>query len=271
MRRTASTLRDVDVFAQPDSLVTFGWGGEDLTALGPTCQAVVIVDVLRFTSAVSVACNQGGVVLPFEWDHDAAATYAIENKASVAERERGRGRWTLSPTDLALLPAGTRLVLPSPNGSALSFRAASLGCGVVAGSLRNADAVARYLVPIVLDGERVAVIAAGERWRTGDGGHGPLRPAVEDLLGAGAVLSRLAARLTSDLAKEFSPEARAAAAAFVDAEPYLAARLASSASGRELRERGWDDDVATCSELDADEVVPVLTGNCYVHVAMDVA
>lgn len=79
-----------------------------------------------------------------------------------------------------------RLVLPSPNGSAIASATAGT---VVAACLRNATAVARWLGFRLADsGTAVTVIAAGERWPDGS-----LRPALEDLLGAGALLSALCA------------------------------------------------------------------------------
>src|SRR5262245_15472848 len=44
--------------------VRFGWGLEDLAVLAPGSTAVVIVDVLRFTTAVSVAVGRGAHVFP---------------------------------------------------------------------------------------------------------------------------------------------------------------------------------------------------------------
>jgi 2-phosphosulfolactate phosphatase len=147
-------------------------------------------------------------------------------------------------------------VLPSPNGSALSVQAADRAPVVVAGCLRNAAAVAAYLQGAAT----VSVIAAGERWPGDAGPHtGPLRPAVEDLLGAGAVLSRLAALTAVPL----SPEARAAVAAF-EAAADLERELRECASGQELRRRGWDDDVAAAAQLDADAAAPVLRDGGYV-------
>lgn len=235
----------------------FGWGEEDLHRLAAAADAVVLVDVLRFTTAVSVAVSRGATVLPYRWRDASAAAFAAEHDAELAgTREDPATPWSLSPADLAAIPGGTRLVLPSPNGSALSVQAAGRAPIVVAGCLRNAAAVAAHL----RGATTVSVIAAGERWPGDAGPHtGPLRPAVEDLLGAGAVLSRLAA-LT---AVRLSPEARAAAAAYESVRD-LEQELRECASGQELLRRGWNDDVAAAAHLDADTAAPVLRDGGYV-------
>ena len=91
-----------------------------------------------------------------------------------------------------------RLVLPSPNGSSISFGPRRRRrCRSSGACLRNRAAVARSR------GSRgtVAVVAAGERWPDGS-----LRPCAEDLWGAGAVLAALLDLGATDL----SPEARVA-------------------------------------------------------------
>ena len=50
--------------AQEGFASRFGWGAEGLEALAEACDVVVIVDVLRFTSAVSVAVAGGSIVSP---------------------------------------------------------------------------------------------------------------------------------------------------------------------------------------------------------------
>jgi len=262
--------RQVIVIAgQRPFAVRFGWGGEDLAALAPVSDLVVIVDVLRFTTAVSVAVSRGAVVLPYRWRDATAAQFAAERHAVLAgRRDDPLAPWSLSPTDLARIPAGTRLVLPSPNGATLSAAASTYGAAPVAGCLRNAAAVGALLAHIVAAGRSAAVIAAGERWPdpSGTAHAGPLRPAVEDLLGAGAVIARTA-KAGALTRTQLSPEARAARAAFDAAAPVLHDELRSSVSGRELRELGWDDDIEAAAQLDVDAAVPLLRDDAFTALA----
>lgn len=234
----------------------FDWGAEGLRSLAPYCAVVVIVDVLRFTTAVCCALESDAVVLPYRWDDDGAAAYAVANDAQLAGR-REDGALSLSPTDLLTVPADTRLVLPSPNGSTLAFMARDLGAThVLAGCIRNATATAGAARRLA-EGGAIGVIAAGERWGV-DGGS--LRPAVEDLLGAGAVLAALDPSASVSHPR-CSPEAAAARAAFVGARPRLYGAISSCASGRELIERGWEDDVATSAAHDVSPMVCRLVAN----------
>ncbi|MCM3922324.1 hypothetical protein ND748_11725, partial [Frankia sp. AiPs1] len=129
--------------AQHPFRLRFGWGGEDLDVLAAPGGTVVIVDVLRFSTAVSVAVTRGARVWSCRRDDEDAPRRAAELGAVLAAPGRGHpaGRWSLSPTDLGAIPAGTRLLLPSPNGSALSAAAARGPATPVAGCPRNATAV----------------------------------------------------------------------------------------------------------------------------------
>lgn len=244
-------MSDIDWFDQDGYGLRFGWGPNGLRRLAPLAEVVVIVDVLSFSTAVDVALGRGAVVLPYKWHDGNEDAYGEANAAVVASKSPGPNRLSLRPSSLAETASGTRLVLPSPNGSALAFGAAEAGARrVVVASLRNAGAVARSL-NVEGPGQTIALIAAGERWR---GTTGPLRPAIEDLLGAGAVLRALGR------AAEASPEALVAMAAFNDAEPALAERLRACGSGRELIGRGFAADVELAADCDASTVVPVLVG-----------
>jgi 2-phosphosulfolactate phosphatase len=233
--------------------VRFDWGLQGLDAVRDGCRALVIVDVLRFTSAVSVAVSRGATVIPYAWARADADEFAAGHDAELAGTVRGAGAWSLSPTDLQRASPDLRLVLPSPNGAALAAWASdSVDEGQVAAAcLRNAGAAGTWLA----DRLPAAVVAAGERWADGS-----LRPGIEDLIGAGAVLAAAAAAGAPGL----SPEARAAVAVFEAARGDLPAVLADSVSGRELADRGWADDVETAAQLDADAVVPVLDSGAFV-------
>jgi 2-phosphosulfolactate phosphatase len=229
-------------------VVRFEWGPTGAAAVA--APVTVVVDVLSFTTTLSVAVERGMTVYPFRWKDERAASYAEERDAVLARGRSERAGVSLSPVSVRAAQGVERLVLPSPNGSTISLGLAEAGSTVVGASLRNAAAVARW---VHARGGDVAVVAAGERWPDGS-----LRPAVEDLWGAGAVIAGLV-----DLgATGLSTEARVAEQA------YRAARLpddlAACASGRELVDLGFPDDVAVAAELDASEVVPVLRGEAFV-------
>ena len=169
-------------FDQKNSDIRFEWGLKGVQTLAPISDVIMIVDVLSFTSCVDVVVGNGGVVFPYRGEADALPTFAEARNAVVASRNRDHHTGlSLSPHALMNAPAGTRLVLPSPNGSRLSLATGEVV--TMAGCLRNAQAVAHKASQL---GKRISVIAAGERWPDGS-----LRPSLEDLLGAGAILSYL--------------------------------------------------------------------------------
>ncbi|MFI8368838.1 2-phosphosulfolactate phosphatase [Streptomyces sp. NPDC085466] len=239
--------------------VAFGWGPVEARALAPAC--VVVVDVLSFTTTVGVAVEGGTAVHPYRWRDATAAAYAREKDAVLAvgrSEATATHPWSLSPAALRAAPSPwpARLVLPSPNGSTIAAGAAADGATVIAASLRNRTAVAeRILRDGYASGARpLAVIAAGERWPDGS-----LRPALEDLLGAGAVLDALRA-LAPGL--PLTPEATAAATLWAATEDPAAA-LHGCDSGRELYEYGCPGDVAVAAETDGSTTVPVLVDGAF--------
>ena len=234
---------DPEWLAQGAYEVRCEWGERAVTLLAPLVDVVVIVDVLSFSTCVEVAASRGAVVLPYPSKDAAAAAFARDAGAALAG-ERGTGP-SLSPASLLAIAAGTRLVLPSPNGARLGLAAGATP--VLAGCLRNARAAALAARRF---GSRVAVIPAGERWPDGS-----LRPALEDWLGAGAILRHLPGRA--------SPEARAAASAYEQHRAALRDTIAACASGRELIERGFAEDVAIATAADVSETVPVLVDGAF--------
>jgi 2-phosphosulfolactate phosphatase len=252
---------------QQHALVRMEWGLRGAEAIAPGAGVVVVVDVLRFTTAVTVAVEAGASVYPFPWADESAKEFARRHDAKLAAggldatKPGGGGSdeaLTLSPAAIRAATGLTRLVLPSPNGSALAHALVGAGPRVVGGSLRNRTAVARWIADELIrtGGQPIAVIAAGERWDDGS-----LRPAVEDLWGAGAIIAALSDFGVGDQ----SPEAWAAEASFRGVEEGIAAELADCGSGQELTLKGFSDDVAIAAELDASECVPVLTGERFLN------
>lgn len=213
------------------------------------CAVLVIVDVLSFSTAVDVAVSRGARVHPFpHGDEDAARAEAERVGARLASRVRSGLQLSLSPRSLMQLKAGEAVLLPSPNGSKLSLAGGE--ARMLAGSLRNAAAVAARAVDLAAGGE-ICVVPAGERWPDGS-----LRPAIEDLIGAGAVIEAM------DLPA--SAEAELSRQAFVSVRPQLSETLRSCLSGRELIERGFPEDVEIAGALNVSRIAPLLTDGAYV-------
>lgn len=226
---------------------------------------VVVVDVLSFSTSTSIAVNRGAAVFPYRWHSrgQQLAAYAQRQNAvpAVGRLEARRpdaphDAFSLSPARLAQLPGlPARIVLPSPNGATISVWCADHADEVYAGCLRNAGALGGLLGKRLHEEPQlsVAVIAAGEQWP-----DGALRPAVEDLWGAGAIIAAIGAPRA-----DVSYEARAAADAFLNVRPELRTALPACGSGIELAQRGFEDDVRYAAELDADGLVPQLFNGAF--------
>ncbi|WP_322895121.1 MULTISPECIES: 2-phosphosulfolactate phosphatase [unclassified Yoonia] len=226
------------------------WGLSGVESLIDRADAFVVVDVLSFSTCVDIACANGALVFPFPiHDQEAAQQEADRRNAVLAGRRSDKtARFSLSAPTLRGIAKRTRLLLPSPNGSHISF--AAKGKPILAGCLRNAAAVAEEAMRLVEDGT-LAVIPAGERWQDGS-----LRPAIEDLIGAGAVISALTGTL--------SQEAAVARDVFHSSRPVLLDRLMRSVSGVELCERGFPQDVETAATLNVSACAPVLRDDFYI-------
>jgi 2-phosphosulfolactate phosphatase len=240
-------MSGLDVYSQEPYSVRLEWGRRGSRRAAARGDLRVVVDTLSFSSAVATAVHHGAEVYPCRFRED-AADVAARHEAEVACR-RGewpaQGRYSLSPVSFIGILPGTRVVLPSPNGATCC----RIGRGpVLVGCLLNASALARRVVAVAA-GRPVTVVACGERWQE-RGEDGPLRVAIEDLLGAGAVIASLPG--------DRSPEARVAEAAFRTLRDELPAVLAECGSGRELIERGSAADVAHAASLDRYDRVPAL-------------
>src|SRR5262245_17099856 len=154
------------------------WGTAAVTALAPA-DVTIVVDVFSFTTCVDVATSRGVMILPYPWNDPSAAEFARAQGAELAGKRR-QARYSLDASTYLDAPPGLRCVLPSSNGAQVTLAAAGTAPVVFAGCLRNAHAVADAARQA---GSTFNVIPAGERWADGS-----LRVALEDWLGAGAIL-----------------------------------------------------------------------------------
>lgn len=216
-------------FDQSRYQVRFDWGRDGLTRLA-AADVVVVVDVLGFSTSV----------------------------VDVVERD---GRCAAETFRAPLIGGPPREGLPH-DGLPLAEAAARSGAITWVGALRNASAVADAVLAEQRRRERrnsIAVLAAGN---AAAGGDGPLRFAVEDQLGAGAVIDALAARGID----HSSPEAAAACESFRGLRGAVRHLLTAAASGQEMLDRGLRDEVAHAAEIDASMVVPVLRDGEFVAI-----
>jgi 2-phosphosulfolactate phosphatase len=251
------------VFAQQGFRCRLEWGHRGVRDAARRGDILVIVDVLSFSSAVITGVERGASIRPCVSDAQARdAAQRFGGEVAVHRRDvPDKGRYSLSPLTFRDIAPGTRVFLPSPNGGTAVQIAQSAGAPhVFVGALLNAQATAQVIGGLLRSPEHaVTVLACGERWWTAHD-DGPLRFALEDYLGAGAILSALSdfdAFVPSEkVLPLLSPEARVCAGAFQAVREDIAATLWECGSGRELRAKGFGDDVTHASHLNACDTIP---------------
>ena len=248
------------VIEQDGYAYRLAWGPDGLDALVPHVAVVVIVDTLRFTSAVSAALESGATVIPARWADEGAAGVAAERGALLAGRREDGGP-SLSPTDL-LDAAGRpvpRAAVPERGGDQRARRRARR---------RRRSWPARSATPR----RRPAGLAS---WRpAGRSGSWPPASAAPRVgcampsrtSSAPAPCSPRSTRRVLPAPPCCSPDAAAARAAFVAARPLLVDHLLGSTSGRELAGIGFTDDVHTAAVVDATDVAAQLVDGAFTAV-----
>ena len=224
------------------------WGQKGVEELSVISDVVIIVDILSFSTCVDIVTNNSASVIPYKWKDKTAVEFAKRKNAILADHIRQYSTsYSLSPTSLLNVKKEEKIVLPSPNGSALSL---STGTAItLCGCLRNAKAVAEYAMKA---GKKIALVPAGEQWPDGS-----LRPCFEDLIGAGAIIFYLNGIL--------SPESTTALSAFHAYKENLTEGLLKCSSGKELIERSFENDVILAGEFNCSRGVPILKNGEYIN------
>jgi 2-phosphosulfolactate phosphatase len=230
------------------------WGRRGAQQAADRGDILVVIDTLRFSTAASTAVHHGALIYPCPLDEALFNELARRVDGEVAiDRRRSSTptRFTLSPSSYLAVEPGTRVVLPSPNGSTCC-RYGNRTPSLFVGALVNAQAVAGAVSHLLTASRvNVTVLACGERWRT-PAEEGVLRFALEDYLGAGALLSALPFSQTI--------EAQACVSTFRAMQDQLEVVLWECESGHELRAIGLGDDVRHAAQLNVYDTAPVLRG-----------
>ncbi len=254
-------MSDETLFSQDGFRCRLEWGRYGAQAAADRGDILVVVDTLRFSSTAVTAVQHEVTLFPCLWNEDIVAFARRVGAVPGGHRTGEDNRFTLSPLCYINIEPGTRVALASPNGATCARYAPTVPYLFV-GALLNAQAVAKHIAALMQPSNlNVTVLACGERWRTGSE-DGDLRFAIEDYLGAGAILHYLGQNLSD---RNLSPEARVCAGAFrsialPDGNNVLVTTLLECGSGRELRARGLESDVRHAAQLNLYDVVPMMHG-----------
>jgi 2-phosphosulfolactate phosphatase len=247
----------VDIFSQNPYRCRLDWGLRGTQEAAARGDIIVIVDTLSFSTAAVTAVHHGAIVYPCAIEENPLAiAQCLGAKACLHDLDNPKTECVcLSPMTYLGMKPDTRVVLASFHGATCSRYAREvpfLFVGALVNAKATADAVSQLMQTTNLC---VTAIACGERWLTPkEDEH--LRMAVEDYLGAGAILSYLQ--------YEKSPEALVACGAFRQMQHQLKDILWECGSGRELREGGFATDVCHAAQLNLYNSVPIMRGDCLV-------
>ena len=159
--------------------VRFQWG----PVVAPTLSegVCVVVDVLRFTTTVEAAVSRGVARYPYRWRDATGAAFADSVQAVLADGRDPAGPFAVTVEHGR---ARSRRVRGASVAQWLDVRGSGVA-GRYPGGGRGACGTPRRWGPGRAGrAGRFTVIACGERWPDGS-----LRPSLEDLLGAGAILA----------------------------------------------------------------------------------
>jgi len=101
-------------------------------------------------------------------------------------------------------------------------------------------------------GNKISIIPAGEQWEDGS-----IRFALEDLIGAGAIISFLSGKL--------SPESENALNVYNSFKDKLYNTIVNCISGKELAEKGFEEDIKLAAGFNMSKAVPILKDGGYMN------
>jgi 2-phosphosulfolactate phosphatase len=229
--------------------VFFGPAG--VTPADVTGRAVAVIDVLRASTSIAVALDNGArAIIPFENSEDAVSRAKAFERTDV--RLAGERKSQPIPGfDLGNSPLqytreaveNKTILMATTNGTG-AVTATTGARDVIVASYVNFSASMSFLRAALRTGTDVVLLCAGQDRRF----------ALEDAACAGRFAHHISKRLTSVTLND-----GAQACVLIDKKygENLMKLFDASAHGRALREAGFGDDLAVCAALDTHAVLPV--------------
>jgi len=229
-------------------------------ALGPPKEHpenLVVVDIFRSSTSIITALENGAreIIPCSSLERARMLKRGLGERALLVGERRG-----LTPRgfDLNISPSllvrerveGRRIIYCSTNLMKVVSRHMKSAKHLIIGGLINASAVARYLRK--LDLERVVIAACGLLFEN--------LISLEDVIGAGAIVSRL-----DD--EDLSDTALLAKLAYENKNWRRA--ILQCYTAKYLERIGWGMDVELCLREDISSIVPILSGNVIKGVRID--
>lgn len=229
--------------------VFFGTAG--ITPADVAGRAVAVIDVLRASTSIAVALDNGAkAIIPFEKSEDVVSRAKAFEKTDV--RLAGERKSLPIPGfDLGNSPLqftreaveGKTILMATTNGTG-AVTAAQGARDVIIGSYVNFSASLSFLRAALRTGTDVVLLCAGQDRRF----------ALEDAACAGRYAHHISKRLTGVTLND-----GAQACVLIDKKygDNLMKLFDASSHGRTLREAGYGEDLAICAAVDSHAVLPV--------------
>jgi len=212
-------------------------------------RVVVVIDVLRATSVMVHAMSQGAKeIIPVKTVEEAfrmAKTFPRNTTLLGGEKDTRR----IEGFDLGNSPReyteekvrGKRLIMTTTNGTQ-AFHSVSSAAEILVGSFFNIGAIAYACIEI---GNDLLIYPSGdEGWFS-----------LEDTVCGGMLIDRIIKKVKRPVT--LTDTSHSAHILFQRFEPNLVEAFYLSRHGRELVDRGHEDDLPYCAKVDTTDVVPV--------------
>jgi len=211
-------------------------------------KAIVVIDVLRATSVIVHAISQGALeIIPVATVEEAfQKAKNFPQSTTLLGGERGSKK--IKGFDLGNSPReyiaekvkGKRVILTTTNGTK-AFHSVSSGREVMAGSFFNIGAIGGRRLDL---GQDLLIFPSGDEGRF----------SLEDMVCGGMLIDRILNKGNGPIT--LTDASQSALILYQRFKENLVEAFRLSTHGRDLIERGFEEDLAYCAQIDITDIVP---------------